>query len=85
MVKPPKSGRRVTVTPRMLRAGALALATMGADAARQFPGSHADHAVRPPRRLTGHGRPYRGHRFSVRHSQLSEIAESRTESGDEAL
>jgi hypothetical protein len=31
MVKPPKSGRRVTVTPRMLRAGALALATMGAD------------------------------------------------------
>jgi hypothetical protein len=32
MVKPPKSGKRVTVTPRMLRAGALALATMGADA-----------------------------------------------------
>jgi hypothetical protein len=31
MVKPPKSGKRVTVTPRMLRAGALALATMGAD------------------------------------------------------
>jgi hypothetical protein len=31
MVKPPKSGRRVTVTPRMLRAGALAIATMGAD------------------------------------------------------
>jgi hypothetical protein len=31
MVKPPKSGRRVTVIPRMLRAGALALATMGAD------------------------------------------------------
>jgi hypothetical protein len=31
MVKSPKSGRRVTVTPRMLRAGALALATMGAD------------------------------------------------------
>jgi hypothetical protein len=32
MVKPLKSARRVTVTPRMLRAGALALATMGADA-----------------------------------------------------
>jgi hypothetical protein len=31
MVNPPKSGKRVTVTPRMLRAGALALATMGAD------------------------------------------------------
>ena len=31
MVKPPKSGKRVTVTPRMLRAGALAVATMGAD------------------------------------------------------
>ena len=32
MVKPSKSGKRVTVTPRMLRAGALALATMGVDA-----------------------------------------------------
>ena len=31
MVKSPKPGKRVTVTPRMLRAGALALATMGAD------------------------------------------------------
>ena len=31
MVNPPKSRKRVTVTPRMLRAGALALATMGAD------------------------------------------------------
>jgi hypothetical protein len=31
MINPPKSGKRVTVTPRMLRAGALALATMGAD------------------------------------------------------
>ena len=31
MVNPPKSGKRVTVTPRMLRAGALALATMGVD------------------------------------------------------
>jgi hypothetical protein len=31
MVNPPKSGKRVTVTPSMLRAGALALATMGAD------------------------------------------------------
>ena len=32
MINPPKSSKRVTVTPRMLRAGALALATMGADA-----------------------------------------------------
>ena len=31
MVKAPKLGKRVIVTPRMLRAGALALATMGAD------------------------------------------------------
>ena len=31
MANPRKSGRRVTVSPRMLRAGALALATMGAD------------------------------------------------------
>jgi hypothetical protein len=31
MFKPARSGKRVTVTPRMLRAGALALATMGAD------------------------------------------------------
>ena len=32
MGKVPKPGKRVTVTPRMLRAGALALATMGGDA-----------------------------------------------------
>jgi hypothetical protein len=32
MVKVPKPGKRVIVTPRMLRAGALALATMGGDA-----------------------------------------------------
>ena len=32
MGKAPKSGKRVTVTPRMLRAGALALAAMGGDA-----------------------------------------------------
>jgi hypothetical protein len=31
MANPPKPGRRVTVTPRMLRAGALALASLGAD------------------------------------------------------
>jgi hypothetical protein len=31
MMNPPKSGKKVTVTPRMLRAGALALATLGAD------------------------------------------------------
>jgi hypothetical protein len=31
MAKSPKSGKRVTVTPRMLRAGALALATLSAD------------------------------------------------------
>jgi hypothetical protein len=31
MINSPKSGKRVTVTPRMLRAGALAIATMGAD------------------------------------------------------
>ena len=31
MGKAPKPGKRVIVTPRMLRAGALALATMGAD------------------------------------------------------
>jgi hypothetical protein len=30
MINPPKPGKRVTVTPRMLRAGALAVATMGA-------------------------------------------------------
>ena len=30
MIHPPKPGKRVTVTPRMLRAGALAVATMGA-------------------------------------------------------
>ncbi len=32
MGKAPKPGKRVTVTPRMLRAGALALAAMGGDA-----------------------------------------------------
>jgi hypothetical protein len=32
MAKMPKSRKRVVVTPRMLRAGALALATMGGDA-----------------------------------------------------
>jgi hypothetical protein len=32
MVKPPRSDKRVIVTPRMLRSGALALATMGANA-----------------------------------------------------
>ena len=32
MVKSPKSGKRVIVTPSMLRSGALALATMGAGA-----------------------------------------------------
>jgi len=31
MTKIPKKGKRVTVTPRMLRAGAVALATMGGD------------------------------------------------------
>jgi hypothetical protein len=31
MKKGPKQGKRITVTPRMLRAGALALATMGGD------------------------------------------------------
>lgn len=32
MAKAPTTGKRVVVTPRMLRAGALALATMGGDA-----------------------------------------------------
>jgi hypothetical protein len=32
MVNSPKSGKRVIVTPSMLRSGALALATMGAGA-----------------------------------------------------
>ena len=31
MIDSPKAGKRVTVTPRMLRAGALAIAAMGAD------------------------------------------------------
>ena len=32
MAKAPTTGKRVVVTPRMLRAGALAFATMGGDA-----------------------------------------------------
>jgi len=57
MVKAPKPGKRVIVTPRMLRAGALALATMGADTSEyEMVGlvyrAMASVARRPSRRTT---------------------------------